>query len=43
MGKANFIEEFKLEALKQVTERGYSARVCFPPSGSRYEASRDLA
>jgi transposase len=24
MGKANFTEEFKLDALKQISERGYS-------------------
>jgi transposase len=25
MGKANFTEEFKISAIKQITERGYSA------------------
>ncbi|WOC16362.1 hypothetical protein MP213Fo_18440 [Pseudochrobactrum sp. MP213Fo] len=24
MGKANFTDEFKLDAIKQITERGYS-------------------
>ena len=26
MGKVNFTEEFKIDAIKQITERGYSVR-----------------
>jgi transposase len=37
MGKGNFTEEFRIDAVKQVTERGYSvADVSRPLGGSTH-------